>query len=95
MPGPAAKEIWNNQNVQFFYAQNILLYVKSELIGNYPKLKNEYERGEKQVLRLVHPDCYLRFADSSQMSLKRLLSVLPRVTACTVRRVLSRYMHRR
>lgn len=91
---PLRGRIWNNQGVQFYYVQNMLLYAKKEFVEVHPKLKKEHERTEHNLLSVVHPSWYLKFADPCQMSLKRLLTVLPKVTVCTVRRVLNRLIHR-
>jgi SAM-dependent methyltransferase len=50
--------LWNDTRVSFFYAQNIMFYVKKDALDTYPKLKEEYERGHTRALALVHPQLY-------------------------------------
>jgi hypothetical protein len=53
------KKIWNKNNVEWWYAQNLLLFVKKEYIEAHPELKKEYENTHISQLSLVHPRQYL------------------------------------
>ncbi|MEM4268052.1 MAG: methyltransferase domain-containing protein [Candidatus Woesearchaeota archaeon] len=53
------KKIWNNEEVCFWYSQNILLFVKKEYLQKNKKLKKEFEQTGSSVLALVHPKLYL------------------------------------
>lgn len=57
------RRIWDNKQVSFFYAQNILIYVKESDLQNYPKLQAEVEQGNNAALPLVHPHMYLYYAE--------------------------------
>ena len=57
------RHIWDDKRVSFFYAQNILLYVKESEIEKYPLLKKEIEDGHNVALPLVHPFMYLYYAE--------------------------------
>ena len=50
--------LWNDKRVAFFYAQNIMFYVKESELSKYPKLQEAYGAGHGQALALVHPNIY-------------------------------------
>lgn len=50
--------IWNDSRVAFFYAQNIMFYVRESALSNYPKLATAREQGHDKALALVHPHIY-------------------------------------
>ena len=54
------KRIWQNENVEWWYAQNILLFVKSAHLETNPLLKRELEHTRTSQLSLIHPGNYLR-----------------------------------
>ena len=49
------KKVWNNPDVNFWFAQNILFFVKKEELGQFPLLAKEYTEEGEMVLPLVHP----------------------------------------
>lgn len=53
------RKIWNNDKVSFWYAQNILLFVKKDYLENNDFLKKEFEQTEGSVLSIIHPSLYL------------------------------------
>lgn len=53
------KKIWKNDNVRWWYVQNILMYIKQGYLDNYPLLKSEFENTATSQLSIVHPRKYL------------------------------------
>jgi SAM-dependent methyltransferase len=53
------KRVWQNEAVNWWYAQNTLLFVKASLLDCNPKLKAEFEATNRNQLSLVHPRGYL------------------------------------
>lgn len=53
------KKIWNNDDVSYWYAQNILLFVKKDYLETNSKLQKEYEQTEPSALSIVHPKLFL------------------------------------
>jgi hypothetical protein len=47
--------IWEDERVDWWYRQNIMIYVAGDLISRWPKLAAMYREGG-QPLRLVHPE---------------------------------------
>ncbi len=56
---PLRKKVWNNGDVQEWYAQNILMFVEQEQLGSYPLLSAEYQLQDTSMLSIVHPKIYL------------------------------------
>jgi len=50
--------VWNDKRVSFFYAQNVMFYIKESELARYPKLDEEIKRGHGVALPLVHPYLY-------------------------------------
>lgn len=56
---PIRKKIWQNADVEYWYAQNILIFARHEYIESKPALKREKENTTVTQLSLVHPKMYL------------------------------------
>ena len=48
-------KIWNNEHVEPWYAQNILIFVRRDCIGHYPLLERELKHTNVSELAMVHP----------------------------------------
>lgn len=57
------KRIWQNDNVEWWYAQNTLLFVRSSHLEASASLKNELLRADSPQLSLVHPKAYLEVVE--------------------------------
>ena len=55
--------IWSNPNVDFWYAQNALLFADPRVLADKPSLKREWERSSRQQISMVHPTLFLRTAE--------------------------------
>jgi SAM-dependent methyltransferase len=53
------KRVWNNPLVDHWYAQNILLFVRKEILDTNSILMKEYEATSLQQISIVHPKRYL------------------------------------
>jgi hypothetical protein len=51
--------IWDNDSVEWWYAQNLLLFAGPTALARYPRLRQERERTVVSRLSLVHPRKYL------------------------------------
>ncbi len=51
-------KVWNNSQVDFWYAQNTLVFAAQDSLKNYPKLKAESEKMHLSSLSVVHPQKY-------------------------------------
>jgi SAM-dependent methyltransferase len=64
------RAIWRNDDVEWYYAQNTLLFATRALIERSPVLRTELERTAPDQLSLVHPTQYLE----AIAGMRRLLS---------------------
>jgi len=53
------KRVWQNESVEWWYAQNTLLFTKASLLESNAALKAEFEETIPAQLCLVHPRNYL------------------------------------
>ncbi len=68
------KKIWNNDKVEPWYAQNILVFVKQEYLSGYPRLVNEYQNTDLNQLAIVHPKIYFYSLQAARKSAENLQS---------------------
>jgi len=52
-------QIWNNPSVEFWYSQNIILFVKKERLEDNPELLYDYNRTNQNMLSVIHPHLHL------------------------------------
>jgi hypothetical protein len=53
------KRIWQNDNVEYWYAQNILIFAEQDYINSHHALHSEMKNTIVTQLSLVHPKMYL------------------------------------
>jgi|SRR6185312_1647347 len=80
------KKIWDNKNIQWWYRQNMLLFVNKDALANYSLLQEIAINSDKKVLSLIHPemmlgkvkkiDYYESILNSSKATLKYFLTNL-------------------
>jgi len=75
------KTVWQNDAVEWWYAQNLLLFVREDQLEHYPLLRREFNRTASSQLSLVHPKQYLAARDPSALELNSVLSALPGLIA--------------
>ena len=84
------EKVWNNQDVDWFYAQNMLVFADRQLLVTNPKLQEGFERTRISQLSLVHPKKYLELNVSpGGVSLKYVLRLLPGLITNAIRRRLA------
>ena len=52
-------QVWQNQNVEYWYAQNTFVFVRQDYLEQHKNLKNNWEKSDKNRYSLVHPRMYL------------------------------------
>ncbi|MFZ4770366.1 MAG: class I SAM-dependent methyltransferase [Ferruginibacter sp.] len=57
--------IWNDNNIQYWYRQNVLLFVKENRLAEYPVLKSAAENTNPNFLLRIHPDKYFAYVDEA------------------------------
>jgi len=52
------QQLWNNKEIQWWYRQNIMFFVKESVVANYPGFKEVLFENKRPVLSLVHPEAF-------------------------------------
>jgi len=55
-------KIWNNNNILYWYAQNMFIYAQEDYLSNNKLLKEEFSKNNNAQLSLVHPTLYTMYA---------------------------------
>lgn len=55
--------IWNNPQIKFWYKQNLVLFVRKDMLANYPKVSVIYNPNSV-LLPLVHPHIFTFYASN-------------------------------
>lgn len=55
--------IWTNERVEWWYAQNALLFVRRDRLGLYPRLRDFVESSPGEPLPMIHPRLFLHKQD--------------------------------
>jgi hypothetical protein len=69
---PFRDALWADPRVDFWFAQNMLLYVSSEIVHRNHRLEEELLRTNGAIRSIVHPRLYLQKARRAER-LNRLL----------------------
>jgi SAM-dependent methyltransferase len=82
------KKIWNNERVEWWYAQNMLLFVRKDYLERIISGLKEYENCVLSPLPLVHPKLYFSKIeiDAKRLSLIQLLRAFPGVLKKEIKR---------
>jgi SAM-dependent methyltransferase len=67
------RRIWQNDSVDWWYAQNTLLFARSDLVERTPALKAELDKTDLRQLSLVHPRQYLYLENRYREAVTRLI----------------------
>jgi SAM-dependent methyltransferase len=55
------RRIWSNPSVEWWYAQNVILYASRDQLAARPRLQREYELMGTGQLSIVHPARYVKW----------------------------------
>lgn len=72
-------KVWNDERVRYWYAQNMILFVKESEISRYPKLAQEIAHGRGTAHALIHPTKYLALLQPKQSLVLRALRKVKRL----------------
>jgi SAM-dependent methyltransferase len=59
------KRVWSNANVEYWYRQNVILFVNHEALAASERLREAQARTDLTQLSVVHPERYLEFWNKS------------------------------
>ncbi len=69
------EKVWQDTNVEMWYAQNILMFVRQDYLKNHPLLKKGVENTAISQLSIVHPKKYLALHEKWTMLQTQLQSI--------------------
>ncbi len=49
---------WQNENISYWFKQNILVFIKAETLNKYPALKAQADKTDKDYLTKIHPGIF-------------------------------------
>jgi SAM-dependent methyltransferase len=78
--------VWSNPDVEYWYAQNIILFATEDALAANPALA---ALASDEVLARVHPRAYMSLVDPQEMSLRWTVDRLRRITPLALRRLRS------
>ena len=88
------KLVWRNENVAWWYARNLLVFVKADALEDFPMLQAEHAVTNVSQISVVHPKLLLAWCDLENLPLRRLLwllkKVLCRITIRMARKVIAK-----
>lgn len=82
------QQVWSDPTVQWWYAQNGIVYGRTNIIRSHPRLQTYSRQKDLESLNLVHPTQYLAGVDPQNISLRRAL----RLVGTSLKRISSRYV---
>ncbi len=81
------EKVWNNVEVDWFYAQNILIFADRRVLATNLKLQQCFEGTRRGQLSVVHPRKYLELnVAPGGASLKQVLRLLPGLIISALKR---------
>lgn len=93
------RRLWQEEAVEWWYAQNIMLFARPARLESDPALRLAWQRSEAVPPPLVHPRNYLiasqllqHFADHRNLSLRTVAGVLPFATLRFLKRMAGRVL---
>ncbi len=81
-------KIWSNPNVEWWYAQDILLYANSAALKKYPALTELYKQTKHFPLDIVHPRFFIERANPENYYLVDIIKALPKILRKIIERKL-------
>jgi hypothetical protein len=70
-------QVWNDPQVTWWYKQNILLFVRDDMVAGNSKLRNALAVAPSGPLAVVHPEQFLHSLKSARPSFSRWLKMAP------------------
>lgn len=87
------RRVWNNKRVEWWYAQNTLIYARRDLVERDATLKAAYVQTSSQQLNIVHPAKYTSLADTQNVTLRNIFHLIPKTAMRTASRRFQRFRH--
>lgn len=59
-------KIWNDNEIQYWYRQNILIFIKRSVLKNFPQLQSAAEATSPDFLVRIHPEKYFAYVEEDK-----------------------------
>lgn len=59
---PIRKQVWEHADIEWWYSQNILMFMKREYLEERPELQAEWKDTRESQLSIVHPRTFMEMA---------------------------------
>jgi SAM-dependent methyltransferase len=82
--------IWDAAEVEVWYKQNMLLFVRQALLNKYPGLEEAHRATKANRLSRIHPDAWLYRADPRNVGLRTIFRVTPGLVLSYLKRAITR-----
>lgn len=77
--------IWGDRQIEYYYAQNSLLYVEKSHLEKFPMLKGHIVSADNEMLSMVHPLKWEQANNPPPLPLRNLIKALPNSLMHTIR----------
>ena len=77
--------IWGDREIEYYYAQNILLYIEKSHLEKFPLLKQYIVSADDETLSVVHPLKWEQANNPPPVPLRSLIKALPNSLMHTIR----------
>ena len=52
---PFRHMVWNNEDIRYYYRQNLILFCRKEIVSTNDFLRREYELSSRSLVNVIHP----------------------------------------
>lgn len=85
-------KVWTNENVDWWYAQNVFLYANANAFEKFPALEKEYEIGKHQIKQVVHPALFMHAADLNNLMFSKFIRSFPSMMKSMMKRKTRKFL---
>ena len=85
-------EVWQNDRVEWWYAQNTFMFVRHEYLDRYPLLRSKLMATKQSQLSLVHPKQFQLVKGQEGAQKERIFTALPKRISRRVRTLFASLM---
>jgi SAM-dependent methyltransferase len=69
--------LWNDPKIAYYYAQNMILYVRNDHLSRFPKLAGQVVQHDDRSLARIHPAKWLEANNPRRQLLRKILPAVP------------------
>jgi SAM-dependent methyltransferase len=88
------KKIWSNENVASWYRQNIMIYLRNNLLEKYKIFRIEADQTDIRFINLVHPE-YFNYKSRKVTNYERILESPSQLSKYLIKSILNLIKRRR